>query len=99
MTTGAAPAASVSIVFAEPGQGAPLARASSRIRISGSPLSMRRDGEGGDLSVGGHQGNGMWHLGFEDCVSDLLFDSRNYFVVYSTPLEQFLVLHPDVVQG
>ena len=70
-------------MFAEPEQGAPLARASSRIPISGSPLSMREvrreeDEEEGDFGTGGH---GVWHLGFVDYVSDLLFDSRNYFVV------------------
>ena len=31
-----------------------------------------------DLSVGGQEGNGVWHLGFDDCISDLLFGSRNY---------------------
>jgi len=70
-------------VFAQPEQGAPLARASSRIPILGSPLSMkevRREEEEKNLSAGGHEGNGMWHLGFDDYVSDLLFDSRNYFL-------------------
>jgi len=38
---------------------------------------MRREVEG-DLSTGGHEGNGVWHLGFVDCISDLLCDSRNY---------------------
>ena len=76
-TTGVAPAASVSIVFAEPEQGAPLARDSSRIPISGSPLSIRRQGEG-DLSAGGHDRNGMWHLEFIDCVSDLIIETTSY---------------------
>ena len=74
-------------MFAEPEQGAPLARASARIPISGSPLSMRevrKDEE--DLSAGGHEGNGMWHLGFVGCVFDVLFGSRNYFAVCSTPI-------------
>jgi len=35
----------------------------------------------------GGGGNGMWHLGSDDCVSDPLFDSRNHFVVCSTPVE------------
>ena len=65
--TSAAPAAGVCIVFAELEQGAPLARASSRIPISGSSLSMREvrreEEEEGDLSAGGHEGNGMWHFG------------------------------------
>ena len=67
MTAGAAPVASVSIVFAEPEQGAPLARASSRILISGSPSMRREEKEEGNLSAGGHDENGMWHSGFDDC--------------------------------
>ena len=30
--------------------------------------------------MGGQDGNGVWNLGFDDFVSDLLFDSRKYFV-------------------
>ena len=59
-------------MFAEPEQGAPLAKASLRIQISGSTLSMRREKEAGDLSAGGHGRNGVRHLGFVDYVSDLI---------------------------
>ena len=37
-------------------------------------------GTGVDSSMCGQEGNGVLHLRFVDCVSDLLFDSRNYFV-------------------
>jgi len=61
-----AAASSVSIVFAEPEQGAPLARASSIILVSCS-LSvevrredgMGRDGGGGQIG----EANGMWPWG------------------------------------
>jgi len=76
-------------VFADPEQDAPLARANWWIPISGSPLSVREvrreeeedlRGAGVDSSMCGQEGNGVLHLGFFDCVSDLVFDSRNYFV-------------------
>ena len=58
-TTGAtaAAAAGVSIVFAEPEQGAPLAKASASIPASSSPLSVevRREDEGGE------QTRETWH--------------------------------------
>jgi len=83
-TTSAAPAASVSTstVFAEPEQSAPLARASSQnsdVGFSVVDEEVRREEEE-DLGAGGHEGNGLWHLGSDDYVSDLLFYSRNYFV-------------------
>jgi len=64
-------------VFAEPEQGAPLARASERIPVSGSPLSVEvrreedlwRDGRGeltGDLEA-----NGVRHWDCRLLVSDL----------------------------
>ena len=55
-----AAAASVSIVFAELEQGAPLARASASIPVSSPPLSMevrREDGEGEQIRE-------VWH---RDC--------------------------------
>ena len=62
-------------MFAE--QGAPLARASEKIPVSGSPLSVEvrreenlgRDGRGeltGDLEA-----NGVWHWGCRLLISDL----------------------------
>jgi len=65
-------------VFAKPEQGAPLARASSQIPISGSPLSMREiRREGGrnfwegrvELSTGGH---GAWHWDSSAVFPDLI---------------------------
>ncbi|KIM37712.1 hypothetical protein M413DRAFT_448237 [Hebeloma cylindrosporum] len=70
-TSAPAPSASVSIVFAEPEQGAPLARASARIPISSSPLSVREvrreeeeDGEDGEEDprrVGNDTHHSKWY--------------------------------------
>jgi hypothetical protein len=67
-------------VFAEPEQGAPLARASARIPVSGLPLSVEVRREEGLGQVGGREeANGVWHW-ILDCLGVLLtwFDSRRH---------------------
>jgi len=38
----------------------------------------REEEEEGNLSAGGHEQNGMWHLAFDDCVPDLMLETTSY---------------------